>query len=130
MDGDRQQTETIPGRYEDAALGFRNHWYPAMLSDEIIEEQLVPLTLLGENLLFKRIDGVVYAIADQCIHRGFRFSTKQEQHHLLAARLHLQLQGRQAGGYPQRTGQPPDRQARRQELSGAGSQWHGLRLCR
>tara|TARA_R110000787_G_scaffold235621_11_gene342407 strand:+ start:436 stop:1626 length:1191 start_codon:yes stop_codon:yes gene_type:complete len=78
MDGDRQQTETIPGRYEDAALGFRNHWYPAMLSDEIIEEQLVPLTLLGENLLFKRIDGVVYAIADQCIHRGFRFSTKPE----------------------------------------------------
>ena len=71
MDGDRPQGQINPGRYEDAVLGFRNHWYPAMLSTDIGEEQLVPITLLGENLLFKRIDGVVYAIADQCLHRGF-----------------------------------------------------------
>jgi len=78
MDGDRPQVQINPGRYEDAVLGFRNHWYPAMLSTEIGEEQLVPITLLGENLLFKRIDGVVYAIADQCLHRGFKFSAKPE----------------------------------------------------
>lgn len=79
MDGDRKpELQIKPGRYEDAALGFRNHWYPALLSSEIGEEQLVPLTLLGENLLFKRIDGQVYAIADQCLHRGFKFSTKPE----------------------------------------------------
>jgi carbazole 1,9a-dioxygenase len=66
------------GAYEDAAFGFRNHWYPAMLSDEIAEDQLVPLTLLGENILFKRIDGKVFAIRDECLHRGFRFSAKPE----------------------------------------------------
>lgn len=79
MDGDRKSAAEIkPGRYEDAVLGFRNHWYPAMLSSEIGEEQLVPVTLLGEDLLFKRIDGKVYAIADRCLHRGFKFSTKPE----------------------------------------------------
>ncbi len=29
MDGDGQQTETKPGRYEYAALSFRNHCQPA-----------------------------------------------------------------------------------------------------
>lgn len=67
-----------PGRYEDAELGFRNHWYPAMLGSEIGEEEIVPLTLLGENILFKRIDGEVYAVEDRCLHRGFRFSKKPE----------------------------------------------------
>lgn len=60
MDRDRQQTETKPGRYEDAALGFRNHWYPAMLSDEISEEQLLALTLLGESMLFIGTDDLPY----------------------------------------------------------------------
>lgn len=66
------------GAYDDAALGFRNHWYPAMLSEEIAEEQLVPLVLLGENILYKRIDGKVYAVRDECLHRGFKFSEKPE----------------------------------------------------
>ncbi|MGH8598459.1 MAG: Rieske 2Fe-2S domain-containing protein, partial [Gammaproteobacteria bacterium] len=66
------------GAYEDAILGFRNHWYPALLGEEIAENQLKPVTLLGENVLFKRIDGKVYAVRDECLHRGFRFSEKPE----------------------------------------------------
>ena len=66
------------GSYADAALGFRNHWYPALLSDEIAEDQLVPLVMLGENILFKRIDGKVFAVRDHCLHRRFKFSAKPE----------------------------------------------------
>jgi carbazole 1,9a-dioxygenase terminal dioxygenase component len=34
--------------------------------------------LLGERILFKRIDGRVYAVRDRCLHRGVPFSTKPE----------------------------------------------------
>ena len=51
--------EIKPVAYEDAALGFRNHWYPPMPSHEIAEEKIVSLTLLGEGILFKRVDGEV-----------------------------------------------------------------------
>lgn len=78
MDGEEIAQTLNPGKYDDAVLGFRNHWYPAMLSTEIIEEQIVARTLLGEDILFKRVDGVVYAVADRCLHRGFKFSTKPE----------------------------------------------------
>ena len=78
MDGEQQAPTLTPGKYDDAVLGFRNHWYPAMLSTEIAEEQIVARTLLGEVILFKRVDGVVYAVADRCLHRGFKFSTKPE----------------------------------------------------
>ena len=75
--------------YLDAGLGFRNHWYPAFFSHELKEADTSaglgePVghfqcrVILGERILFRRIDGQVYAIHDQCIHKGVPFSKKPE----------------------------------------------------
>jgi carbazole 1,9a-dioxygenase terminal dioxygenase component len=36
------------------------------------------VTVLGEKILIKRIDGKAYAVKDRCLHRGVRFSEKIE----------------------------------------------------
>jgi carbazole 1,9a-dioxygenase len=64
--------------YLAAKLGFRNHWYPIRFSREVPENVVVPVKLLGENILLKRVHGIVYGIKDRCIHRGVRFSHKIE----------------------------------------------------
>ena len=75
--------------YLDAGLGFRNHWYPAFFSHELEEADASPgngepvehfrcMVILGERILFRRIDGQVYAIHDQCIHKGVPLSKKPE----------------------------------------------------
>jgi len=66
--------------YLDASLGFRNHWYPALFSNQLAEGQCVGQEILGERVLFKRIDGKVYAIADRCAHRGVQLSKRPECH--------------------------------------------------
>jgi carbazole 1,9a-dioxygenase terminal dioxygenase component len=66
--------------YFSAKMGFRNHWYPAFYTKELEEGRTRTVKLLGENLLFKRIDGQVYAIRDRCPHRRVRFSDKIECH--------------------------------------------------
>jgi len=55
--------------YLDAEIGFRNHWYPAAFSYELEGDQPLPVTMLGEKVLLRRIDGVVFAIEDRCLHR-------------------------------------------------------------
>ena len=64
--------------YLDAELGFRNHWYPAFFSPELAEGECRGEEMLGERVLFKRIDGVVYAVEDRCLHRGVSFSERPE----------------------------------------------------
>ena len=64
--------------YLDATLGFRNHWYPALFSREILGNDPHPITLLGEKILVRRIDGKVYAIEDRCLHRRVALSAKLE----------------------------------------------------
>ena len=64
--------------YIAAKYGFRNHWYPAILSEEIEEEQVVPAQICGEKIIFKRIDGKVFCIKDQCVHKGVPLSRKVE----------------------------------------------------
>ncbi|ODV42422.1 carbazole dioxygenase [Cupriavidus sp. UYMMa02A] len=64
--------------YYAAKLGFRNHWYPVRLSSELGEGQVIAATLCGVELLLKRVDGVVFALRDRCIHRGVKFSDKVE----------------------------------------------------
>jgi carbazole 1,9a-dioxygenase terminal dioxygenase component len=64
--------------YYEAKLGFRNHWYPTLNSDEVQEGQPVPFFLAGEPLLLNRIDGKVYVMKDQCLHRGVPLSRKVE----------------------------------------------------
>ncbi len=64
--------------YLDAALGFRNHWYPAFFSHELAEGAVRAERLLGESLFFKRVGGQVYAVEDRCLHRGAPFSARPE----------------------------------------------------
>lgn len=66
--------------YFAAKWGFRNHWYPAFYSRDIAEGETKTQKILGENILFKRIDGKVYAMRDRCIHRRVRLSDKVECH--------------------------------------------------
>jgi carbazole 1,9a-dioxygenase terminal dioxygenase component len=74
--------ETAPRRpwraYFEADLGFRNHWYPAFFSNQIAEDECRGVVMLGERILFKRIDGKVYAIEDRCLHRGVPLSVRPE----------------------------------------------------
>jgi carbazole 1,9a-dioxygenase terminal dioxygenase component len=65
-------------RYVAAKFGFRNHWYPALFSQEIVEEEVRPIELLGEKIVLKRIEGKVHGIRDRCLHRGVQFSRKIE----------------------------------------------------
>lgn len=75
--------------YLEAELGFRNHWYPAFFGGELGEAdrsaglgepvaQVRSEVILGERILFRRINGVVRAIADQCLHKGVPLSRKPE----------------------------------------------------
>nr|BAJ61377.1 terminal oxygenase component of carbazole 1,9a-dioxygenase [carbazole-degrading bacterium OC6S] len=64
--------------YVAAKYGFRNHWYPALFSKDIGEEEIKTVELLGEKILLKRIDGKVFGIKDQCIHKGVPLSRKPE----------------------------------------------------
>lgn len=60
----------------DAELGFRNNWYPAEASRNIRDGDHKPITILGEELLFIRRAGRLFAIEDRCSHRGTRFSKR------------------------------------------------------
>ncbi len=81
---------TVPwARYVEASLGFREHWYPAFFSHELAEadtsdasgspvRHLLTRVILGERLLFRRVQGRVYCVKDQCIHKGVPFSRRPE----------------------------------------------------
>ncbi len=77
IDGARKRLEPYPD-YLKAELGLRNHWYAALFGHELEEGKCKGEMLLGERLLFKRVDGEVYAIADRCPHRGAAFSARPE----------------------------------------------------
>ena len=75
--------------YIDATMGFRNHWYPAFFGEELKEadvsegmgeevNEVRTEVMLGERILFRRVNGRVMAIHDQCIHKGVPFSKKPE----------------------------------------------------
>src|SRR5688572_5731888 len=50
-------------------LGFRNYWYPALRSRRL-RGKPVGVRLLGEDLVFNRVDGKAYAMQGRCPHRG------------------------------------------------------------
>ena len=64
--------------YVEAKLGFRNHWYPTLFSNELAESEFLSHEILGERLLLIRVDGKVFAVRDRCLHHGVRFSRKPE----------------------------------------------------
>ena len=62
--------------YKDAAWGFINHWYPALFSEELPEDGVEGIQICGIPIVLRRIEGKLYALKDQCIHRGVRLSAK------------------------------------------------------
>ncbi len=88
--------------YVEAELGFRNHWYPAFFGSELAEAdvsaglgeavtQVKSVVVLGERILFRRVEGQVYAIHDQCIHKGVAFSKKNRVLYQLNREYNSQL---------------------------------------
>lgn len=64
--------------YVAAKYGFRNHWYPVLFSNEVDEGSVVPVELLGEKIVLRRIDGKLFGLRDFCVHRGVQLSKKVE----------------------------------------------------
>lgn len=77
IDGSNKRLEPYP-EYLKAELGLRNHWYAALFGNELEEGKCAGEMIMGERILFKRVDGKVYAIADRCPHRGAAFSARPE----------------------------------------------------
>lgn len=69
---------SVGREYVEAKFGFRNHWYPALFSNEIGEGEVVPIELLGEKIILRRIDGKLFGLRDFCVHRGVQLSKKVE----------------------------------------------------
>jgi phenylpropionate dioxygenase-like ring-hydroxylating dioxygenase large terminal subunit len=69
----RQRDLSVWPRYEAAVLGFRNYWYPVTWSRRIGQKPY-SFRLLGDGLMFYREGGKVYAIYNQCPHRGIPLS--------------------------------------------------------
>lgn len=82
--GAEQRAETGAARpgamaypdYLAAAWGFKNHWYPALFSDELDEGGLKGTRIAGVPLALRRAKGKVYALKDECIHRGVKLSAR------------------------------------------------------
>jgi carbazole 1,9a-dioxygenase terminal dioxygenase component len=66
--------------YIDARWGLPNYWYPAVFSDELSDGRFMGVQLLGERILLARANGKAYAVADQCAHKGARFSGRPDCH--------------------------------------------------
>ncbi|WP_042878855.1 Rieske 2Fe-2S domain-containing protein [Cupriavidus necator] len=62
--------------YKDAAWGFINHWYPALFSNELPEDGVEGIQICGIPIVLRRVDGKIFALKDQCVHRGVRLSAK------------------------------------------------------
>src|SRR5581483_8834741 len=60
-------------RYDMAALGFREYWYPVLPSAEL-KRKAVARTLLGDRVVFVRDNGQARALSDRCLHRGVPLS--------------------------------------------------------
>jgi phenylpropionate dioxygenase-like ring-hydroxylating dioxygenase large terminal subunit len=71
LDGGREAREST--LYERAVLGFRDYWYPVCGSREVTEKPM-GLKLLGDPVVLLRRNGVAYALADECAHRGTQLS--------------------------------------------------------
>ena len=60
--------------YERTVLGFRNYWYPACLAKDVKGRKPKAVMLLGDEVVLLRRQGKVYALANECPHRGTRLS--------------------------------------------------------
>ena len=63
-------------RYYDAVHGISNHWWPALFSYELKEDDVKGITIAGERIGLRRANDKVFGFRDQCAHRGVRLSAK------------------------------------------------------
>lgn len=61
-------------RYEAAALGFRNYWYPVLESRKLRAKRPQPITVCGEKVVLVRDGTGVHGLSDRCPHRGVPLS--------------------------------------------------------
>ena len=73
----RQRDLHVWPRYEAAAQGLPNYWYPLTWS-RAVGRKPVTLQLLGQPLMLLREQGRVYAFHDQCPHRGTPLSVGRQ----------------------------------------------------
>lgn len=66
-------------RYEQAAVGFRNYWYPAFIASKVRIGKPVSVTVAGEKVVLVRDGGKVYGLNDRCPHRGVPLSLGRNQ---------------------------------------------------
>jgi carbazole 1,9a-dioxygenase len=78
MEPSRERTKESTRAYLEAEIGFCNHWYPAVFRSELEDGAAKPVTLLGEKILVRLVDGKACAIEDRCAHRRVLFSAKLE----------------------------------------------------
>lgn len=79
VEGDRantQREQRLYQNYKDAEWGFVNHWYPALFSSELADDDAQGITICGIPIVLRRAKGKVYALKDQCLHRGVKLSAK------------------------------------------------------
>ncbi len=62
--------------YREATLGFRNYWYPICFRRELDGGRPKMMTICGEDLLLREVDGKVYAVEDRCAHRRVPISQR------------------------------------------------------
>ena len=72
-----QKTQSQYQPYKDAAWGFINHWYPALFSNELPEDEVQGIQICDVPIVLRRVDGKVHALKDRCVHRGVRMSEKK-----------------------------------------------------
>ena len=51
-------------RYFDAEHGIRNHWWPALFSNELNEDDVKGITIAGERVGLRRANGKVFGFKD------------------------------------------------------------------
>jgi nitrite reductase/ring-hydroxylating ferredoxin subunit len=69
----REPVQGMWPRYDAAVLGFRNYWYPVLLSRQLGQKPRA-ITLCGEKIVLVREGDRVYALHDRCPHRGIPLS--------------------------------------------------------
>jgi phenylpropionate dioxygenase-like ring-hydroxylating dioxygenase large terminal subunit len=74
----RQRDLHVWPRYEAAAAGLRNYWYPVTWA-WAVRRKPTAFRLLGEPVMLLRERGKVYAFYDQCPHRGIPLSVGRQE---------------------------------------------------
>ena len=64
--------------YDASVLGASGYWYPAMLSRQLGSKP-EPVKLFGEDIVFFREKGKVFAWLDRCPHRGIKLSIGKKE---------------------------------------------------